>query len=225
MFLLLGAIGTVVFGPRLLRWQEAASWPRVPGEIVSAEVISVNAARGGRTVRPHFRWSYEAGGSVRQGEGFGLTRVSTTNLAFAEAKVAKYPPGSRVEVLVNPADPADSILERDPATHLIVLFVPPCFVILGLIGGFFTVTGGRGWYRENTRHPFGRMMRAAFGVFLRPAVMKSFVVIVFALVCGGLVWWSVAKGNLVGIIVAIVFAYGLWQAMRAKPGSRSRKGR
>jgi hypothetical protein len=223
MFLLLGAIGTIVFGPRLLRWQDAASWPRVPGEIVSAEVVSVNAARGGRTVRPHFVWTYEAGGSMRRGEGFGLTRASTTNLAFAEAKVAQYPPGSRVEVLVNPADPGDSILERDPAAHLIVLFVPPFFVILGLIGTFFTFTGGRGWYRNGTRHPFGRMMRAALAVFLRPAVMKGFVGTVFALVCGGLVWWSVAKGNVIGIALAIFIAYGLWQATRAKPGRRKKR--
>jgi len=221
--LLLGLIGAYAFGPKLLRWQDAASWQPVPGEIVSGEIVSANAAHGGRTVRPHFTWTYEAGGSPRKGEGYGIARVTTSDRASVEATLAKYPVGARVEVLVNPADPDDSILERDPLSHLIVLFVPPVFVILGLIGAFFTLTGRLGWYRENTRNPFGRFVRAAFAVFLRPAVMKSFVVMVFALVCGGLVWWSVAKGNVIGIIVALVFAYGLWQAMRTSPRRRPRR--
>lgn len=223
LFLLLGLIGTYAFGPKLLRWQDAASWQRVPGVIVSGEIVSANAARGGRTVRPHFKWTYEAGGSRREGEGYGIARVTTSDLAEVEATLAKYPAGTRVEVLVNPDDPDDSILERDPIPHLVVLFVPPFFVLLGLIGAFFTLTGWLGWYRENTRNPFGKLARAGLSVFLRPAVMKTFVVMVFALTCAGLVWWSVAKGNVIGIVIAIFFAYGLWQAMRTKPGRRARR--
>lgn len=223
LFLLVGLIGTYAFGPKLLRWQDAASWQYVPGEIVSGEIISANAARGGRTVRPHFTWTYEAGGSARKGEGYGIARVTTSDLAAVEATLAKYPVGARVEVLVNPDDPDDSILERDPISHLVVLFVPPFFALLGLIGAFFTLTGWLGWYRENTRNLFGRLVRAGFEVFLRPAVMKTFVVMAFVLVCGGLVWWSVAKGNVIGIIVALVFAYGLWQAMRTNPRRRARR--
>lgn len=224
IFLLLGTIGSVVFGPSLLRWNDAANWPRVPAEILSGEIVSRNAARGGRTVRPHFTWTYEFGGTRHTGEGFGVARVSTNDRAAAEAILARYPVGSRAAVLVNPADPADSILERDPISHLIVLFVPPFFVLLGLIGSFFTLTGWLGWYGEKTRHPFGRFVRAAFGIFLRPPVMMSFVVIVFAIACGGLVWWSVAKGNVIGYILAAFLAYGLWQAARYKP-SRGRRRR
>jgi hypothetical protein len=223
LFLLVGLIGTYAFGPKLLRWQGAASWLRVPGEIVSGEIISANAARGGRTVRPHFTWNYEAVGSARKGEGYGIARVTTSDLAAVEATLARYPVGARVELLVNPDDPDDSILERDPILHLVVLFVPPFFVLLGLIGAFFTLTGWLGWYQENTRNPFGRLVRAGFEVFLRPAVMKTFVVMAFALVCGGLVWWSVAKGNVIGVIVALIFAYGLRQAMRTNPRRRARR--
>lgn len=223
VFLLVGLIGTYAFGPKFLRWHDAASWTRVPGEILSGEIITTNAARSRPTVRPHFKWAYEAGGSRREAEGYGIARVTTSDLAAVKATLARFPPGARVEVLVNPADPADSILERDPISHLIVLFVPHFFVLLGLIGAFFTLTGWLGWYRANTRNPFGRLARAGLSVFLRPAVMKSFVVMVFALVCAGLVWWSVAKGNVIGIIVALVFAYGLWQAMRPKPGRRRKR--
>lgn len=221
--LLLGTIGCVVVGPELLRWRDAAAWPRVPAEILSGEIVFVNSVRGGRTVRPRFTWSYEAGGTRHTGEGFDVAGVSMSDPAFAEARLAQYPVGSRTEVLVNPADPAESILQREPASHLIVLFVPPFFLLLGLIGSFFTLTARLGWYGEKTRHPFGRFVRAAFAVFLRPAVMMTFVVLVFVLVGGGLVWWSIAKDNVIGHLLAAFLAYGLWQAARYKPGRGRRR--
>ena len=221
--LLLGVIGSVAFGPKLLRWRDAGAWLQMPGEILSGEIVSTNSARGGRTVRPHFTWTYEAGGKRQTGEGYGIAHVSTTDLGHAEASLAKYPVGAPITVLVNPDDPTDSILEREPASHLVVLFVPPLFIVLGLIGSFFTLTGRLGWYGEKTRNPFGRFVRAAFAVFLRPAVMMTCVVLVFVLVCGGLVWWSIAKGNVIGHVLAAFLAYGLWQASRHKPGRGRRR--
>jgi hypothetical protein len=67
------------------------------------------------------------------------------------------------------------------------------------------------------------LIRAVFAIFLRPAVMKTFVVMVFALVCGALVWWSVAEGNHLGTALAGILAYGLWQAIRTNPRRRARR--
>jgi len=225
IFLLLGLIGTSVFGPNLLRWYQSASWEQVPGEIVSGELVSTNSARGGRTVRPHFVWTYEAAGSRRTGEGLGIARISTNDLAYAEEKLAQFPAGNSIEVLVNPRDPDDSILEREPVSHLVVLFVPPFFVLLGMIGLFFTFTAHLGWYRSDTQNFFGKFIRALFAFLLIPTVMKCFVISAFALVCLALALWSFTNGNSLGVILALVLAFGLWQAMRSGAGRRPHRPR
>jgi Protein of unknown function (DUF3592) len=216
VFLVVGMICSFFFLPKLIRWAEADTWPQVPGEIVSGEIVSASSQRGGRTVRPNLVWFYEWEGIERRGEGYGLIAVTTSDHSFANRVVAEHPPGTKVEVHVNPSAPDESYLERDPAWHVMLLLVPPVFAMLGLIGGFFTFAGWQGWFSENTRNPFGRLMRKALETFLRPKVAKSFFVAIFAFICLGLVWWSLWSNTWIGHALAVFIVYSLWQAMRVR---------
>ena len=105
---------------------------------------------------------------------------------------------------------------------MLLYFLPLLFVFIGLAGGFFTFTGWLGWYRQNTRNPFGRMMRGLLQFLLRPKILMSLLFTSVAGICAGLVWWSIANRNLVGIAFAGGVAWSFWRALsfRKKRGRR-----
>lgn len=109
--------------------QAQFSWRVVPGEIISSSV--------------HFTWDYydpviefryTVDGKRLQGTKVRTGAVSTNWRGPAAQLVAKYPPGTAVEVYVNPDNPRDAVLEpgTDPR------FVPVMFFLSGLLsfGGF-----------------------------------------------------------------------------------------
>ena len=223
--LLVGVAGCAFTIPHLLRWKDAADWTPTPAIVVSAEIRATNSFRGGKTVRPHLAWNYDWEGVSRNGEGFGIAAISSSNFARAEEVLARYPPGSSITILVNPDRPDESLVSREPISQLAILFLPPAFVTLGLLGLFFSLTGQAGWYVKGTRHPLGRIIRTAFETFLKPPILFSFVITTFVLIMVGLIWWSIATKQITGVVIALILGYGLWQATRRNRGSRSRTSR
>jgi len=105
------AVGLIVFG--LFKMREASrarGWTIVSGTVVRSSV-SEFAGKDGNTYRPMVVYSYSVG-SIR----FMSSRIAFHPLARpsrerAAELAAKYPVGSIVRVLYDPADPEQAVLE------------------------------------------------------------------------------------------------------------------
>lgn len=123
----------VVVGRDWLAYRAAASWPTVPGEIISATIEPLPGAADGADgfgVVVRYRYmvngvAYESDRLRRQGE------ERFTSRAAAAEVLAGYLPGDGRGVTVrhDPADPASAVLRVTPPIYLL-LFVGLYWAIL-----------------------------------------------------------------------------------------------
>ena len=96
----------------------AEGWPSVPGEVVASRIGAEESAdsEGGTTTwyMPVLRYRYAVDGRELEGRRLRFGSVRTADLKRAEAWLAPYPAGARVEVRYDPADPAEAVLETRP---------------------------------------------------------------------------------------------------------------
>ena len=94
----------------------AAHWPLTRGTVLSA-TVQVSHQGASRHESPLVLYTYQVNGKafqghrVRVGDEFGRIRVSGAASSAAHT-VARFPAGSCVEVYYDPANPANSALER-----------------------------------------------------------------------------------------------------------------
>ena len=126
---LLGGLGALVgfhAWRGLAESARARRWPTVDGRVIAARaarvVISVRASTGVARYRERVLWvpellyEYGVGERVCRGDRIGLAAPSgSTEPGAAEAVVARYPVGSAVTVYVDPADPANAVLDPAPS--------------------------------------------------------------------------------------------------------------
>jgi hypothetical protein len=106
----------------------ARRWPTATGRVVSARaarvVIAVRASTSVTRYRerelwvPELTYEYRVGERVCRGDRMGLAAPSgSTEPGAAEAVVARYPVGCAVTVYVDPADPANAVLDPAPSAN------------------------------------------------------------------------------------------------------------
>lgn len=110
------ALALLALGIRgLRRLANISSWPLVDATVVSRGVDELHPEKeqGGPTHRPTLVYSYTI-----DGRSYRSSRMGVTSNAFdffseqaAQAFLARYPPGSKVEIRVSPADPAYSVFD------------------------------------------------------------------------------------------------------------------
>jgi hypothetical protein len=118
--------------------ERAKSWPRVEGRIVESRIdVDETENSEGYTTQwftPVVLYTYEVGGKTHEGKRirFGATRTSDSKKA--EAWAAAYPIGTVVEVLHDPLNPAEAVLEttKPASTYLVMSLVGIGFIGLGL---------------------------------------------------------------------------------------------
>jgi hypothetical protein len=122
------------------RGQGTANWPHVKGQIVEAEIVSLERETPSATQRTFTRvvaYSYEvAGQSYRARNVDFLPDTSATYRSRdeAQASVSGYEAGSTVNVFHNPANPKQSALEvPKPTAHNAVLFYGVVNMVAGAI--------------------------------------------------------------------------------------------
>lgn len=118
-------VGLIVFATayKFYEVHKASTWLQTPGKVLSAQAVSrrvrtaqtrAGAAKGGDEQLRNFaeiRYEYRVAGQrfvgqrVSIGEDLGDHDVAGT--------LKRYPPGSRVTVYYDPAQPAEAVLERD----------------------------------------------------------------------------------------------------------------
>ena len=139
-----------------LRSQEAASWSEVPAVVLSSEIAVNRSGDGGPTYRPNIVYRYEFDGEPFESNVYGPAgHVSTSDRSAAFEAVKRHPPGEDVSAYINPADPADAMLNRDWSLGLeaFVLVFPMAGLIVAAVGVIGLLLHRRG---KEEPTPWGR---------------------------------------------------------------------
>jgi hypothetical protein len=132
---LLIAVGSVLFAACLLgpvRHAIAArSWRAEECKILRSEVRRHRASKGADAFSPLILFSYAADGAEHRSDIYSLFEYSS-GWASAQRVTKGYRPGSTATCYVNPADPDDATLSRDPSLGWLIGLIPLALVAGGL---------------------------------------------------------------------------------------------
>jgi hypothetical protein len=142
----LAAIGAYVVWRNMRntgRAKAAQSWTKVPGKVtdsrIDEELYYDYENRPETVFKPVLAYEYAAGGETRTGSQIDFDQnTGFTRRNLAEKRLAPYPVGKTVEVLVDPADPARTCLAAKSKPDFLVpgiFFVLALITALGLFGG------------------------------------------------------------------------------------------
>jgi hypothetical protein len=114
--LILGGLGWYLYrrNQQSLAYRQAAgSWPGTTGTVLMSSVQSKRTGRS-HSLYPVVVYQYEVNGKGYQGQTIkaGEQYLNVRVAGQAQATVARYPIGATVTVYYNPANPAESALER-----------------------------------------------------------------------------------------------------------------
>jgi hypothetical protein len=143
-FLIVLGSGAFVLGLAFVIWisatkrrgQGAPNWPGVAGEVVSANVVSVEreTPRGiERTYTPVLTYTYSVAGQAYEARRQNLLPDSDAtydDFARARQAIARYPAGAAVKVYHNPTNPQQAVLERPKAVahNTVLLYGVTCMI-------------------------------------------------------------------------------------------------
>lgn len=105
----------------LVEWLRSTSWPSVDAVITEASVESVDGDSLGtepRTAVARVGYRYLVGGQQYFGRRVRFGDFIDANLFTSKETVARYPPGTHVQVFYDPASPERSTLERRALVRL-----------------------------------------------------------------------------------------------------------
>lgn len=108
------------------------TWLTAPGRVLTSDLQSTINSR--RTVYlPKVEYEYTVAG----GHTYRSSRVNLgsrwSDLAAAQAVVARYPAQAAVQVFYNPSQPAEAVLERDEKSSMIAIWWGITVIGIGLI--------------------------------------------------------------------------------------------
>ncbi len=119
---------------RLLRRNPELGWARVTGVVRECSVNSFKNPQGfgnaGHEVLVRYEYEFE-GKRLECDRIAPMYRASHLMRHTAEEHARRYPVGSAVDVYVNPADPAEAVLEPEQQTFRAFAW---CFIGLALLG-------------------------------------------------------------------------------------------
>jgi len=203
----------VLIGRDTVRNARTWRWPATPCTIVSSGVEQTGSD-GDYAFRVEYAYS---AGRPGKAETFSTTSAvysrgykGSSDYAEAQRLALRFPPGTKTDCYVNPADPSQAVLKRSSlATAAIALF-PMLFIAIGLGGLWFTWNGrpaaagaGAGGSDAPLSTPMSNLggKKVSAGV---PVVLFA----VFVVMGGGIM-------ALMGARVLNVFTAGSWRAVPA----------
>lgn len=114
-----------VFGYRST--SRIALWSKTRGRIVKSEILSYHerssSAASIELFRPDIVYRYAVDGREHESDRIEVSRLSSSDLAKAEATCARYPVGLEIDLSYNPRAEEQSIIEFDPKAVKTILFV------------------------------------------------------------------------------------------------------
>lgn len=162
IFLLVGSGVFVGLSALPLRgWFVAQDWPAVPCTILSSEVLT-HSSSDGTTYSIHIRYAYEWEGTHYEGDTYNFFSGSSSGYERKQAVVDQYPAGETRECYLNPADPAEAVLNRAFSFVYLVGCFGLIFVFIALFLIFHRPKKG-GAITETTIGDLESMMRTRAG--------------------------------------------------------------
>jgi hypothetical protein len=109
-------------------------WPTVRGEVLSTGVRRKGTVNAARQFLPVVRYAYTVDGKRYENNAVEHGMETTGGESWARSVIARYPPGSSVEVRYNPAQPGESCLRtRFGVFGWITLGIGAALLVLALI--------------------------------------------------------------------------------------------
>jgi hypothetical protein len=145
MFLGIGGVFLYMLGVRpVLAVMRASGWVEMPCTVVSSRLKEDNSDEDGPTYSIEIVYQYECGGRAYQADRYDfLSLSSNTNVDARRAVVEANPPGRRTVCYVDPANPAEAVLERRWTSEMLWGLFPIPFVLVGVCGLLFGALGLR----------------------------------------------------------------------------------
>jgi Protein of unknown function (DUF3592) len=146
ILLFLGGFFLIRGQPGVMQLLRARSWQRVSGTMLGSgtagyQTQATGGHMGANLRRAVFAYSYEVGGRTYTGYRAAFGTPLGFGMGFgqiASAQAGRYARGETVDVWVDPANPADSVLRRSSPSSIV-------FATLGvalLIAGTLSLAGG-----------------------------------------------------------------------------------
>jgi hypothetical protein len=139
MFLLFGLVlGYIFAGKPLLLILSARSWETVPCTIVSSRLVS-HSSGDGTTYSVEVVFRYTVDGDNYTAARYKFAGGSTSGAESKREAVRQLPPGKKTVCYINPHDPTDAVLIRGLTPDLWFGLIPLLFILIGVVGLWFTV--------------------------------------------------------------------------------------
>ncbi len=136
VFLAMGLVFTGLAGRAFLKVAGSYRWNRVDCEILSSSVREESQHSRDTPYSAMVQFAYVADGERRISETDSSDEKRFADFAEARRFADKYPTGAHRQCFVNPANPAEALLERRSLWFGLVVFFPMIFVAIGAIGMF-----------------------------------------------------------------------------------------
>ena len=128
----------------------AEKFPSTAGQVVSSQVTRHRGSKGGTSYGVKIGYQYVVDDRTFQAGRYRYGQVSSSNRSWAQATVARFPPGSQTRVFYNPANPSDALLSPgiDGSDLFFLLILTPFNgVMFALWSGVFL------WIRQKYFQP------------------------------------------------------------------------
>jgi hypothetical protein len=146
----------------------ARSWTQTNCRIISSKVGEHDGSKG-PTYSVDIVFAYTLGGHRYQGRRYDFMEGSSSGYDSKQAIVDQYPHGRRTVCYVNPANPADAVLDRDYPADLwwgVLMLIFPLFGIGGLVAiakGYGQTAGGKLWAPASGVTAWGQTVKSPAG--------------------------------------------------------------
>ncbi len=129
------AVGIFFFGiiaKDVLQIIAMNQWERVPAEILSASVVETGTS--GKTYAIAVSYRYDWNGRPYTSERFHDSRETFSSYSEALKKISDLTPGAKTFCLLNPKNPAESVLRSRSPWLAALLLLPSVFILIGGAG-------------------------------------------------------------------------------------------
>lgn len=174
-----GLLLVLMFGPMVLGLIRSRNWAPTPCTIISSGVEESRSSKGGSTYRVAVRYRYQVDDRQYVGDRYHWMAGYSSGYLSKQRVVAALPPEAEATCFVNPANPAESVLNRDIGWEAAFILLPLAFIAFGTV---FFYAGIRSYSRaraeaaelgfewwQGRSSPSGRTDNGLAGMWRTPA--------------------------------------------------------
>lgn len=116
----------------LQKAKKAKTWDSVPAKVISSKVKS-HSDDDGTTYSVYIAYRYKVDGEEYLGDRYSFMGGSSSGRESKAEIVRQYPTGYQFNVFVDPANPADSVIQRELGSTKFLGLIPSVFFLVGVM--------------------------------------------------------------------------------------------